>query len=43
MNVLELSCLSGSDKLLRYFIDECNLRSPKDFQMTNKNGVVETM
>ena len=35
MNPLELACISGSHKLLSYFLEgDCKLGSRKDFQMT---------
>jgi hypothetical protein len=43
MNTLELACVSGSVKLVQFLVEECNLRSCRDFQMTSKNGVVDAM
>ena len=43
MNTLELACVSGSVKLVQFLVEECNLRSARDFQMTNKNGVLDAM
>ena len=43
MNSLELACVSGSVKLVQYLVEECNLRSCRDFQMTSKNGVLDAM
>jgi hypothetical protein len=43
MNTLELACVSGSVKLVQFLVEECNLRSCRDFQMTSKNGVLDAM
>jgi len=43
MNTLELACVSGSVKLVQFLIEECNLRSCRDYQMTSKNGVLDAM
>jgi hypothetical protein len=43
MNTLELACVSGSVKLVQFLVEECNLRSYRDFQMTSKNGVLDAM
>ena len=43
MNILELACVAGNLKLVQYLIDDCSLRSAKDFQMANKNGLVDAM
>jgi hypothetical protein len=43
MNTLELACVSGSVKLVQFLVEECSLRSCRDFQMTSKNGVLDAM
>jgi hypothetical protein len=42
MNVMELACISGNAKLVKYLAEELYLRSPKGFNISSKDaGVID--
>jgi hypothetical protein len=43
LNPLELASVNGHPKLFSLFLSDYGLRSPKDFQIPSKGGVVEVM
>ena len=43
MNPLELACAKGNEKMVRYLVNDLNLRSKYDFCLTHKIQSLEDM